>query len=119
MQPGTEGLEQYRLRRIQTGRITNKFEADERSLNDIPLDQSSEGDRTDKADYPGAWKLASITVVLCMAIFLVALVRLLLSTVFGGSSWLFYLLGTVQDTTIVAAATPRITDHFKKLEDGT
>lgn len=29
-----------------------------------------------------------------------------------------FLTSFLKDTTIVAAATPRITDHFKKLEDG-
>ncbi|KAI4121179.1 MAG: hypothetical protein LQ338_006514 [Usnochroma carphineum] len=68
-----------------------KIEDDERPLTEV---QSNQPPEADEGEYPGSWKLASITVALCMAIFLVAL-----------------------DTTIVAAATPRITDHFKKLED--
>ncbi|KAI4246681.1 MAG: hypothetical protein LQ352_006328 [Teloschistes flavicans] len=82
------------MSRPQSDHIRQKFDEDERPLTDLPIDQSAGGDKVNVEDYPAGWKLASITIALCMAIFLVAL-----------------------DTTIVAAATPRITDHFKKLED--
>ncbi|KAL9605694.1 MAG: hypothetical protein Q9179_001114 [Wetmoreana sp. 5 TL-2023] len=94
VQPGLEAPEQHRMSRMESGQFSYKLDENERPLTDLQLDQSSEGDKSDEGNYPGAWKLASITVALCLAIFLVAL-----------------------DTTIVAAATPRITDHFKKLED--
>ncbi|KAL8729324.1 MAG: hypothetical protein Q9166_004821 [cf. Caloplaca sp. 2 TL-2023] len=92
VQPNFEGPGQYRMSRMQAGDIHYKLEEDKRPLTQIELDQPPK--KEDEGDYPGSWKLASITIALCMAIFLVAL-----------------------DTTIVAAATPRITDHFKKLED--
>ncbi|KAL8813215.1 MAG: hypothetical protein Q9223_000968 [Gallowayella weberi] len=92
VQPNFEGPGPYRLYPIQAGNIHPRLDDDERPLTQIELDEPSKEE--DTVEYPGAWKLASITIALCMAIFLVAL-----------------------DTTIVAAATPRITDHFKKLED--
>ncbi|KAK7550655.1 MFS transporter [Phyllosticta citricarpa] len=48
----------------------------------------------DGVEYPGAWKLALITVALCLTVFCMAL-----------------------DNTIIATAIPRITDHFKALGD--
>lgn len=45
-------------------------------------------------EYPKAWKLLAIVAALCLAVFLVAL-----------------------DQTIVATATPKITDHFHSLND--
>ncbi|KAL8910440.1 MAG: hypothetical protein Q9171_004278, partial [Xanthocarpia ochracea] len=94
VQPGLEAPELYRMSHLQPTQFPDKFHEDGRPLTDIELRQSSGENREDQGHYPAAWKLASITVALCMAIFLVAL-----------------------DTTIVAAATPRITDHFKRLED--
>ena len=53
-------------------------ESDERPLTEIELEASSEGDKDDaEGEYPASWKLAIITIALCMAIFLVALVSLL------------------------------------------
>lgn len=68
-------------------------------------------------EYPAAWKLAVITIALCMAIFLVALVSAFAIRPACGivpDRRLYW-----QDTTIVATAIPRITDHFKALDDGT
>ena len=48
----------------------------------------------DDYDYPSGLKLTIITIALCMSVFLVAL-----------------------DNTIIATAIPRITDHFKRLND--
>ncbi|KAI4226643.1 MAG: hypothetical protein L6R36_003009 [Xanthoria steineri] len=93
VQPNFQDPSQHRMSRIQAGHIHPTLEDDERPLTRIELDPPSK-EEEDSVVYPGAWKLASITIALCMGIFLVAL-----------------------DTTIVAAATPRITDHFKKLED--
>ncbi|OCL13154.1 MFS general substrate transporter [Glonium stellatum] len=45
-------------------------------------------------EYPTAWKLAMITIALCLSVFCMAL-----------------------DNTIIATAIPRITDHFKALND--
>ncbi|KAL8666226.1 MAG: hypothetical protein Q9168_007534 [Polycauliona sp. 1 TL-2023] len=93
VQPNFENPPQYRMSRIPPGAFQPTHEEDERPLTQIDLELPSKFE-DESPDYPGSWKLASITIALCMAIFLVAL-----------------------DTTIVAAATPRITDHFKKLED--
>jgi hypothetical protein len=49
---------------------------------------------TTTPDYPRSWKLLVIVAALCLAVFLVAL-----------------------DQTIVAVATPKITDHFDSLDD--
>ncbi|KAL8843652.1 MAG: hypothetical protein Q9176_001860 [Flavoplaca citrina] len=93
VQPNCEDPAAYRRSRIASGAFDFTRDNDERLLTQIELDQSTKEEHA-SVDYPGSWKLASITIALCMAIFLVAL-----------------------DTTIVAAATPRITDHFNKLED--
>jgi hypothetical protein len=49
---------------------------------------------SEEVEYPTAWKLAFITIALCLAVFCMAL-----------------------DNTIIATAIPRITDQFKALDD--
>ncbi|KAF9730589.1 MFS sugar transporter [Paraphaeosphaeria minitans] len=53
-----------------------------------------EADVEDESEYPKAWRLAVITIALCLSVFCVAL-----------------------DNTIIATAIPRITDQFKALDD--
>lgn len=53
-----------------------------------------EDDIDDGTGYPKSWRLASIMTALCLAVFCMAL-----------------------DQTIIATAIPKITDHFKALED--
>lgn len=68
--------------RIRTARGRGNVESDERPLTEVGLDAveleaTPEIDRDDaEREYPISWKLAVITVALCMAIFLVALVSL-------------------------------------------
>ncbi|KAL8990446.1 MAG: hypothetical protein Q9177_000896 [Variospora cf. flavescens] len=93
VQPNFEDHPAYRMSRMPSGAFDLRRADNERPLTQIELNQPTKEEQ-ESVDYPESWKLASITIALCMAIFLVAL-----------------------DTTIVAAATPRITDHFKKLED--
>jgi hypothetical protein len=59
------------------------------------MEQEIEEKTDDESEYPKGAKLAVITMALCFSVFLVAL-----------------------DNTIIATAIPRITDHFKALDDG-
>lgn len=59
------------------------------------MEQEIEEKADDESEYPKGAKLAVITMALCFSVFLVAL-----------------------DNTIIATAIPRITDHFKALDDG-
>ncbi|KAK3044384.1 MFS sugar transporter [Coniosporium uncinatum] len=59
----------------------------------VAQDSSAE-DGTDDVEYPAGWKLALITIALCLSVFCMAL-----------------------DNTIIATAIPRITDQFKALND--
>ncbi|KAH3986228.1 hypothetical protein HBH98_031360 [Parastagonospora nodorum] len=56
--------------------------------------QISADDEEDGFEYPKSWKLAAITIALCLSVFCMAL-----------------------DNTIIATAIPRITDQFKALND--
>ena len=51
-----------------------RVEVDERPLTQIELEATSGPDEGAERAYPASWKLAIITIALCMAIFLVALV---------------------------------------------
>lgn len=63
--------------RARTARSRGNVESDERPLTELELEATSIPDRDDaEREYPASWKLAVITVALCMAIFLVALVSL-------------------------------------------
>ena len=63
--------------RIRAARGRGNVESDERPLTEVGLEATPEIDRDDAGrEYPVSWKLAVITVALCMAIFLVALVNL-------------------------------------------
>lgn len=73
VQPNFEGPGQHRMSRMQADDSHHPLEDDERPLTQIELDPPSKEE--DVVDYPASWKLASITIALCMAIFLVALVR--------------------------------------------
>lgn len=73
VQPNFQDPIQHRMSRIQAGHIHPTLEDDERPLTRIELDPPSK-EEEHSADYPGSWKLASITIALCMGIFLVALV---------------------------------------------
>lgn len=59
-----------------------------------PSSQVSASDEDDDFEYPTKWRLAAITVALCLSVFCMAL-----------------------DNTIIATAIPRITDQFKALND--
>ncbi|KAL9583274.1 MAG: hypothetical protein Q9212_002797 [Teloschistes hypoglaucus] len=67
VEPPIQNQEQHRTGRPQSYHSRHHLDQDER------IDQSSGGDKEIVENYPGGWKLASITVALCMAIFLVAL----------------------------------------------
>ncbi|KAI4098314.1 MAG: hypothetical protein L6R37_006544 [Teloschistes peruensis] len=67
VEPPIQKQEQHQTGRPQSPHIRHHLDQDERT------DQSSGGDKENVENYPGGWKLASITVALCMAIFLVAL----------------------------------------------
>ncbi|KAL1964839.1 hypothetical protein VTN77DRAFT_6341 [Rasamsonia byssochlamydoides] len=56
--------------------------------------QQQDGEEEDENQYPASWRLALITIALCLSVFCVAL-----------------------DNTIIATAIPRITDQFKALDD--
>ncbi|KAH7045202.1 major facilitator superfamily domain-containing protein [Macrophomina phaseolina] len=71
-----------------------KTEAARNATQDIELADSSNMEDSDTGEYPTGLSLATITFALCLAVFCVAL-----------------------DNTIIATALPRITDHFRKLED--
>ncbi len=60
--------------RMLPSRRNRKIEEDGIPLTEINLTTTPE---SEEVEYPAAWKLAVITVALCMAIFLVALVSLL------------------------------------------
>lgn len=63
--------------RVPNARGRKKVEDDERPFTEIELEAPSEPDKGDAdKEYPASWKLAIITIALCMAIFLVALVDL-------------------------------------------
>ncbi len=78
VQLGLEAPERYRMSHLQPTQFPDKSHEDGRPLTDIELYQSYGENRENEGHYPAAWKLASITVALCMAIFLVALVSALL-----------------------------------------
>ncbi|KAF2876553.1 major facilitator superfamily domain-containing protein [Massariosphaeria phaeospora] len=61
-----------------------------------PLDEKARDSAAEEADfeYPKSWKLAAITLALCLSVFCMAL-----------------------DNTIIATAIPRITDQFQALND--
>ncbi|KAH8731344.1 major facilitator superfamily domain-containing protein [Phaeosphaeriaceae sp. PMI808] len=59
-----------------------------------PTSQASASDQEDDFVYPTKWKLAAITIALCLSVFCMAL-----------------------DNTIIATAIPRITDQFQALND--
>ena len=114
-QPRHDGDTVSSLGRVSYVRGRGKGEDDERPLTEIELGEPSECAKDDvERVYPASWKLAIITIALCMAIFLVALVT------FPRRSCVYVERGLIhdKDTTIVAAAIPRITDHFKALDDG-
>lgn len=66
----------------------------EAQVNEKRNSQASIGDEEDDFDYPTGWRLAVITLALCLSVFCMAL-----------------------DNTIIATAIPRITDQFKALND--
>lgn len=121
-QPHEDGAGDISMGRVPNARGRGKVEDDERPLTELELEAPSESAKGDaEKEYPASWKLAIITIALCMAIFLVALVSLHLFFTShptqckqGIQSRLIH----DKDTTIVAAAIPRITDHFKALDDG-
>ena len=62
---------------MRTARGRGNVDSDERPLTEVELEATSESDKDDaEREYPASWKLAIITIGLCMAIFLVALVSL-------------------------------------------
>ena len=60
--------------RMLPSRRNRNVEEDGIALTEINLTTTLE---SEEVEYPAAWKLAIITIALCMAIFLVALVNLL------------------------------------------
>lgn len=66
----------------------------EAQVNEKRNSTASNGDEEDDFEYPTKWKLAIITLALCLSVFCMAL-----------------------DNTIIATAIPRITDQFKALND--
>ncbi|KAL1595710.1 MFS sugar transporter [Paraconiothyrium brasiliense] len=58
------------------------------------VEEADQAAEDDEEDYPKAWRLAVITIALCLSVFCMAL-----------------------DNTIIATAIPRITDQFKALND--
>ena len=69
---------------------------DEKEMGEQAAAAGASDDEDDEANfvYPTAWKLAAITIALCLSVFCMAL-----------------------DNTIIATAIPRITDQFKALND--
>ncbi|KAK6343852.1 hypothetical protein TWF696_007507 [Orbilia brochopaga] len=67
-------------------------------VDEAPIDEKNELAKTETMEsmheYPTAWKLAVISIALCLSVFCMAL-----------------------DNTIIATAIPKITDHFKSLDD--
>lgn len=77
-QPHDDGASDVSIGRVRTARGRGNVESDERPLTEVELEATSECDKGDaEGEYPVSWKLAIITIALCMAIFLVALVSLL------------------------------------------
>ena len=77
-QPPDDGASGISKGRVPNTRGRRKVDDDdERPLAEIELEAPSEPDKGDaEREYPASWKLAIITIALCMAIFLVALVSL-------------------------------------------
>ena len=71
-----------------------EMETDVKEKEEIASQGDSTATEEDEQDYPKAWKLAAITLALCLSVFCMAL-----------------------DNTIIATAIPRITDDFKALND--
>ncbi|EWC44372.1 hypothetical protein DRE_01198 [Drechslerella stenobrocha 248] len=67
-------------------------------VDEVPVDEKNELEKTQTMEsmheYPKAWKLAVISIALCLSVFCMAL-----------------------DNTIIATAIPKITDHFNSLND--
>ena len=77
-QPPNDGASDIFMGRVRSVRSRGRVEADERPLAELELEATSEPDKGDaEREYPASWKLAIITIALCMAIFLVALVSLI------------------------------------------
>ena len=73
-QPHNDGVSDNFMGQVRHARSREKIEADERPLTEIELEATSGLDKGAERAYPASWKLAIITIALCMAIFLVALV---------------------------------------------
>ncbi|KAK6357680.1 hypothetical protein TWF718_001988 [Orbilia javanica] len=107
MNPGTETstlaapsvnasvVDDEKIDRGSTTSHSNKLKA----VDETPIDEDrNELEKTQTMEslheYPTAWKLAVISIALCLSVFCMAL-----------------------DNTIIATAIPKITDHFKSLND--
>lgn len=82
----------------------------------VVKDEPLKGDHEATDTYPGALKLALITLALCLAVFLVALVSVP-SRCYAVSRIKKVDRGALKDNTIIATAIPQITDHFGTIDD--
>lgn len=81
---------------VRADRVPSTISGDEKPAQGPDSDQSSSqnGSEEDDIEYPTSIKLTLITVALCLTVFCIAL-----------------------DNTIIATAIPKITDHFKAIND--
>jgi EmrB/QacA subfamily drug resistance transporter len=75
-------------------RAASVVSGDEKPVTGIDTEGAPQNDEDPEIEYPTAFKLTLITIALCLAVFCIAL-----------------------DNTIIATAIPKITDHFKAIDD--
>jgi EmrB/QacA subfamily drug resistance transporter len=75
-------------------RAASVVSGDEKPVTGIDPEGTPQNDEDPEIEYPTAFKLTLITIALCLAVFCIAL-----------------------DNTIIATAIPKITDHFKAIDD--
>ena len=77
-QPHDDGASDVFSGRVRFAGGRGNLDSDQRPLTEVELEATSDPDKDDaEREYPAAWKLAIITIALCMSIFLVALVSCL------------------------------------------
>ena len=91
-QPSTEGKPYTTEVTDEKGTISSEEESEMKPIEKVPSNPLNPND--DEVVYPGGMKLAVICAALCISVLLVAL-----------------------DNTIIATAIPKITDHFRALQD--
>lgn len=75
-------------------RAASVVSGDEKPVTGIDTEGTPQNEEDPEIEYPTAFKLTLITIALCLAVFCIAL-----------------------DNTIIATAIPKITDHFKAIDD--